>query len=147
MAILTAKQEALNSVEAAKQQIATIDTRKHEALSHAKFPVPGLGFSDDGLTFEGLPFEQASYAQQLRVAVAMGLAQNPKLKVLLIRHGNALDATSLQLLGELATQHGAQVWLERVAESADGVSVFIEEGRVTSPGATTPVVQQPEEVF
>lgn len=141
-AILTAKQEALNSVEAAKQQIAAIDARKRTALSQATFPVPGLGFNDDGLTFEGLPFEQASYAQQLRVAVAMGLAQNPKLKVLLIRHGNALDSTSLQLLAELATEHGAQVWLERVAESADGVSVFIEEGRVTSP-----VAAQPEEVF
>lgn len=129
-AILAAKQEALTHVATAKDQIAAIDARKLDALSKAAFPVPGLGFSDDGLTFEGLPFEQASYAQQLRVAVAMGLAQNPKLKVLLIRHGNALDQTSLQLLAQLATEHGAQVWLERVAEAADGVSVFIEEGRV-----------------
>ncbi|HYE85079.1 MAG TPA: hypothetical protein VEA16_01900, partial [Vicinamibacterales bacterium] len=122
--------------------------RKRSALSAATFPVPGLAFSDDGLTFDGLPFEQASYAQQLRVAVAMGLAVNPKLKVLLIKHGNALDSSSLQLLAQLAEEHGAQVWLERVAESADGVSVYIEEGRITSPGATTPVVQPvTEDVF
>lgn len=136
-AILTAKQEALNNVATAKTQIATIDARKLEALSQATFPVPGLSFSDEGLLFDGLPFEQASYAQQLRVAVAMGLSVNPKLKILLIKHGNALDVASLQLLAELAAKHGAQVWLERVAESADGVSVFIEEGRVVGTSATT----------
>jgi len=87
-----------------------------------------LAFADDGLTFDGLPFAQASYAQQLRVAVAMGLAVNPALKVLLIKHGNALDQTSLTLLTELAQDAGAQVWLEKVAEAADGVSVFIEDG-------------------
>ena len=131
-AILTAKQEALNHVARAKAQIAEIDTRKRSALAAATFPVPGLAFSDDGLTFDGLPFEQASYAQQLRVAVAMGLSLNPKLKILLIKHGNALDVASLQLLAELAQEHGAQVWIERVAESADGVSVFIEEGRIVA---------------
>lgn len=127
-AILTAKQDAQNNVATAKAQIAEIDARKVDALSKAKYPVDGLGFSDDGLTFNGLPFEQASYAEQLRVAVAMGLALNPKLKLLLIRHGNALDAHSLQLLTELAAAAGAQVIVERVAESPEGVSVFIQDG-------------------
>lgn len=131
-AILTARQEALNNVATAKAQIAEIDARKLSALSAATFPVPGLSFSDEGLTFDGLPFEQASYAQQLRVAVAMGLAVNPKLKILLIKHGNALDVASLQLLAALAEEHGAQVWIERVAESADGVSVHIVDGRIES---------------
>jgi hypothetical protein len=143
-AILTAKQDALNNLAAAKTQITAIDIRKIDALSKATFPVDGLSFNDDGLVFDGLPFEQASYAQQLRVAVAMGLALNPKLKILLIKHGNALDVASLQLLASLAEEHGAQVWIERVAESADGVSVYIEEGRLASTPAAAAV---PEEVF
>lgn len=127
-AIVTAKQEAENALGLAHEQIATIDAKKVETLSRATFPVPGLAFTDDGLTFDGLPFEQASYAQQLRVAVAMGLAYKPKLKLLLIKHGNALDHASLQLLDQLATEAGAQVIVERVAESPDGVSIFIEDG-------------------
>jgi len=127
--ILDAKKDAEGALLRAQTELRQIDASKLQQLSEATFPVKGLAFTDEGLTFDGLPFEQASYAQQLRVAVAMGLAVNPKLKVLLIKHGNALDKTSLQLLTELATEAGAQVWIERVAEAADGVSVFIEEGQ------------------
>jgi len=127
-AVLESRDEAQAAVDLAKRSIVAIDFKKQTALESAAFPVPGLAFSDDGLTFDGLPFEQASYAQQLRVAVAMGLATNPELKVLLIKHGNALDAKSLALLTDLAEQAGAQVWLERVAETPDGVSIFIQDG-------------------
>lgn len=131
-AIVGAKQEAEASLLRLQTELRQIDALKLKQLAEATFPVQGLAFTDEGLTFDRLPFEQASYAQQLRVAVAMGLAVNPTLKVLLIKHGNALDKTSLQLLTELAQEAGAQVWIEKVAESADGVSVFIEEGRVAS---------------
>lgn len=131
-ALLDARDSAKADVAEARARIATIDAEKQRQLNAAAFPVPGLSFGDDGLMYDGLPFEQASYAQQLRVAVAMGLASNPELKVLLIKHGNALDSDSLRLLTDLAAERGAQVWLERVAESKDGVSVLIEDGRVVA---------------
>lgn len=131
-AVLQSRDEARAALTEAKRATAAIDAEKQRTLESAAFPVDGLAFSDEGLTFQKLPFEQASYAQQLRVAVAMGLATNPALKVLIIKHGNALDAKSLRLLTELAEQAGAQVWLERVAETADGVSIFIEDGMVVA---------------
>lgn len=142
-AILDARDSARVDLQAAKARIAAIDAEKQAQLAAARFPVPGLSFSDAGLMFDGFPFEQASYAQQLRVAVAMGLASHPTLKVLLIKHGNALDSKSLRLLADMAMEAGAQVWIERVAESADGVSVFIENGAVkmaaTSPATAVQV--------
>lgn len=134
-AILQTRDEARDALRMAKSATAAIDAEKQARLSGATFPVEGLAFVDDGLTFQGLPFEQASYAQQLRVAVAMGLSMNPALKVLLIKHGNALDANSLRLLATLADEAGAQVWIERVAEAADGVSIFIEDGKVLATEA------------
>lgn len=134
VAIVGAQQEAETAALLLQAEIKQIDAEKIDQLRAATFPVKGLAFADDGLTFDGLPFDQASYAQQLRVAVAMGLALNPALKVLLIKHGNALDKASLQLLGELATEAGAQVWVEKVAETADGVSVFISDGHVEAVG-------------
>lgn len=128
--VLQSRDEARAELAEAKRATVAIDVEKQRMLEAATFPVEGLAFSDEGLTFQNLPFEQASYAQQLRVAVAMGLATTPALKVLLIKHGNALDAKSLRLLTDLAEQAGAQVWLERVAETADGVSIFIEDGMV-----------------
>lgn len=140
-ALLVARDEAKAELAHVRTRIAGIDAEKQQQLAAAPFPVPGLSFSADGLLFEGLPFEQASYAQQLRVAVAMGLASHPTLKVLLIKHGNALDRDSFRLLSEMAAAAGAQIWVERVAESADGVSVFLEDGavklRASRPASTT----------
>ena len=58
-------------------------------------PVEGLGFGAGIVTFNGLPFDQASTAEQLRVSVAIAMAANPKLRVLRIKHGNDLDADNL----------------------------------------------------
>jgi hypothetical protein len=98
-------------------------------LSKAKFPVDGLGLEDGRVTFEGLPFEQASQARQLEVSVAMGLAANPKLSVLLIRDGSLLDDAHLATIAKMAKEADAQVWLERVGEGEE-CSIIIEDGMV-----------------
>ena len=82
------------------------------------------------MTFGSLPFSQASSSEQLRVSVAIGLALNPKLKVLLIRSGNLLDDDSLKAVAAQAEAAEAQVWVEWVTANAEGVSVMIEDGRV-----------------
>ena len=43
------------------------------------------------VTYNNVPFDQCSSSEQLRVSLAMGLALNPKLKVILIRDGSLLD--------------------------------------------------------
>jgi hypothetical protein len=121
---LTVKSDGLN------EKIAGIDKQKSEALAAAKFPVPGLAFDDDGVTLNGLPFNQASAAEQLRISAAMGLAMNPSVKVLLIRDGSLLDEDSLKMLAEMAEAAGGQVTLERVGKGAE-CSVIIEDGVVS----------------
>jgi len=54
---------------------------------------------------------------------------NPKLKVLLIRDGSLLDATSLKLVAQMAAEAEGQVWIERVGDGAE-CSVVIEDGKV-----------------
>jgi energy-coupling factor transporter ATP-binding protein EcfA2 len=117
-------------VQVINTEIAALDAQKESLLTSAKFPVDGLGISDDGVTFNGVPFVQASTAEQLRVSVAIGLALHPKLKVLLIRNGNALDEDSLRAVAEQAATADAQIWMEYVTKSAEGVSVLIEDGAV-----------------
>ncbi len=117
--------------EALTERIAEIDAAKQSAIEAAKFPVAGLGFDADGVTLNGLPFEQASAAEQLRVSVAMGLAANPKLRVLLIRDGSLLDQDSLRVIGEMAEASDAQVWIERVEQDGN-VGVLIEDGLVVT---------------
>lgn len=110
--------------------IANLDVQKEEMLAAAAFPVPGLSVTDDAVTFNGMPLEQASSSEQLRISVAIGLALNPKLKVLLIRNGNMLDADSLKILSDMATAADSQCWLEWVTANGGEVAVMIEDGHL-----------------
>lgn len=113
-----------------RELTATMEGReraKAEAIAAAKMPVDGLGFGDGIVTFNGIPFEQASTAEQLRVSVAIAMAGNPKLKVIRIKEGSLLDGDNFALIAEMARAHGYQVWLESIT-SHGGPSVLIEDG-------------------
>ena len=125
---------AVAEAEKLTNAIEQIDFEKGEALAGAAFPVPGLSFDESGVLLNGVPFSQASSAEQLRVSVAMGLAANPRLRVLLIRDGSLLDEDSLRLVAEMAAEADAQVWLERVSDDGVGCSVVIEDGAVKATG-------------
>lgn len=107
----------------------SIDSRKESALAGAKFPIPGMSFDEKGVLLNGLPFSQASSAEQLRASVAMGLALNPTLKVLLVRDGSLLDKDSLKMVAEMASAADSQVWIERVSDGEE-CQVIIEDGMV-----------------
>jgi energy-coupling factor transporter ATP-binding protein EcfA2 len=99
------------------------------AIASAELPVQGLGFGDGYVTLNGLPFAQASDAEQLRTSIALAMAMNPKLKVLRIRDGSLLDENGLRLVAEMAELHDFQVWVERV-DTSGKIGVVIEDGSV-----------------
>lgn len=114
-------------------RIAEIDAEKAALLASKSFPVPGLALGENGPTLDAVPLEQASAAQRLRVSVALGLALNPTLKVLLVRDASLLDSKSLALVAEMAGEAGAQVWLERVG-AGDEHAIVISDGQVANDG-------------
>ncbi len=117
------------------EQLMQIDQTKAEMLAAAEYPIDGIGISDDGVfTYRGIPFDQASAAEQLKVSAAMGLALNPKLRVLLIRDGSLLDDESLAQLKQFAVDNDAQLWIERVG-TGEEVSIVIEDGEIASATA------------
>ena len=122
--------EGTEAIEVDTKAIYAIDQKKADALLAAKFPVEGLGLTDDGITFEGLPLAEVASSVQLRVSIAIGIALNPTLKILLIRNGNLLDDDSLKLVAQQAEKADAQVWVEYVTASAEGVSVMLEDGHI-----------------
>lgn len=114
------------------EAIGQVDAEKAAKLAAAKWPVDGLGFSDDGVTYRGLPFDQASQSERLRVSVAIGIALNPTLRVLLIRDASLLDKASMATLRTLAVEHDVQLWIERVGDGDEG-AVILEDGEVKAP--------------
>lgn len=111
---------------------------KAKAIAEAKLPVAGIGFGEDGVLLDGLPFDQASDAQQLRASIAIAAAMNPKLKVIRVRDGSLLDEESMALLGTFAEEHGMQVWVETVSSGRPAAFV-LEDGRIkgAAPAAAT----------
>lgn len=122
------------------REIEAIDDQKAAAMKSAKFPVDGLGFGSDGVLLDGLPLEQANTAAQIELSVAMGLALNPTLRVMLVRDGSSLfaDETGLGLIAKLAEKHDAQVWIER-ASLGDECSVIIDDGQIAGVEAEDPL--------
>ncbi|MFT4225334.1 AAA family ATPase [Micropruina sp.] len=127
------KREAQKALQeqytALTHRIDGIDDSKRRALAAAQMPVDGLGFDDQGVTFNGVPFGQASSAEQIRVSLAMAMALNPSLRVIRILDGSLLDADSMQAIAGMAADHDYQVWVERVSDDAES-AVVIEDGQV-----------------
>lgn len=119
-----------HEADALTAKLDEIDEAKTTALANAKMPIDGLAFDDNGVTYNGVPFKQASAAEQLRVSIAMALALNPNVRVVLIRDASLLDSANLRLIEEMAAERDAQIWLERVDESGQ-VGIVIEDGRVS----------------
>ena len=109
--------------------IAKIDESKAEAIAKAKYPVEGLAMTEEGVTLNEMPFAQASQAEQLKASVAIGLAMNPKLPLLLIRDGSLLDDKSLAAVAQMAKDADAQIVIERVGRGPE-MSLIIEDGGV-----------------
>lgn len=113
-------------------RIKAIDESKAKAIAEAEMPVDGLGFNDQGVTYNGIPFSQASSAEQIRVSLAMAMALNPALRVIRIMDGSLLDAASMAEVAKAAKAADAQVWIERVDDASESAVVIV-DGEVEKP--------------
>ena len=100
-----------------------------QEIEKSDMPVPGLTLGDGTVTLDGIPFDQASDAEQLRTSCAIAMRGNPKLRVLRIRDGSLMDEDSLALLQEMAISEDFQLWVERV-DTSGKVGIVIEDGKV-----------------
>jgi DNA repair exonuclease SbcCD ATPase subunit len=123
------RDESANRSVALTEELKAIDKTKEDAISAAKMPLEGLSFDADGVLYDGVPFSQASSAEQLRVGIAMAMALNPTIRVIRITDGSLLDTENLALIAEMAGDNDFQVWVERVDETGE-VGITIEDGEV-----------------
>lgn len=120
-------------LEAKSQALTTaMDVRakqRLDAIGAAKMPVDGLSFGDGTVTFNGLPLDQASDAEQLMISTAIAAALNPKLRVLRIRDGSLLDEEAMERLAAFAEERDFQIWIERV-DSSGQIGFVLEDGHL-----------------
>lgn len=128
-ALETALQELRGKSEAISIALKGIDETKQQMMEKAKFPIKGLAFDEETVTFNSIPFDQISQGERIKISVAMGLVLNPKLKILLIRDASLLDEKNLEMVAKMAQKMDAQVWLERVGHGKE-CQIIISDGTI-----------------
>lgn len=119
---------ATGEVADAQLDLDSIEERKRKALAAAEFPVAGLSVDESGVTFDGIPFSQVNTAMRRRVAFAIATAGDPKLRLVIIRDGDLLDADSLAAVRSLAEERGYTVLAERDRDESREIGFTIEDG-------------------
>lgn len=105
--------------------------RKLAALASVKMPVKGLAFGDGNVLFNGVPLEQASTAERIKVGCGLVMKGDKKLRVMRIEDGSLIDADNLKIIEQMADEHDWQVWIEMV-QSADKHAIRMEDGNVAA---------------
>ena len=113
---------------AAQADLDRIAAQKAEGLAKAKFPVDGLSVDDDGVTFRGIPFSQVNSAMRRRIAFAIATSGDPKLKLVIVKDGDLLDADSLQDIAEVAEERGYTVLVERDRDESRRIGFTVRDG-------------------
>lgn len=136
------RREAVESLLTAEQRksmdltraIEARDEQKAHALKDAKMPVEGLTFDEERVLFKGIPLGQLGEAEQLRVSAEIMMAGEPKLRILPIWRGEALDDDNLAMLDGLAEAHDFHVLMLKV-DSTGSVGIVLEDGEVKTVNA------------
>lgn len=109
-------------------KIHDIDAGKRADLAAAKFPIDGLGFGERDVTLGGYPWEQASGKDQLVASVAIGLALNPDLTLLLIRDGSILRDEWIETIAQMAADADGLAVIEDARAPDEACQVVFDQG-------------------
>jgi hypothetical protein len=111
------------------EKLEAVAKKKAEALAAITMPVKGLTVDGDAVFYNGVPFNQVSTSEQIRIGLAMSMASNPKLRVVLIRNGDMIQDKKMAVIAEWAEENDVLVLMER-RETKGAVGVVLEEGKV-----------------
>jgi hypothetical protein len=112
--------------------VASSIKKRDDLVASADFGVSGISVSDEGVIFNGIPFEQLSTAQQVEISTLIAMKQNPKLKIILIREGALIGSAIWKNIVDLAKKHDYQLWVEKFQERPGASGLHIRDGRIVA---------------
>jgi len=112
------------NVKGIARKLDKLVAEKKNLISDAKFAIPGLALSEDDVTVDGVRFENLASGDQTEVSVAMALAMQPELKVVLIHGGSLLDD-----IARMAKESDTTILMEIVGSGPE-IDILLEGGEV-----------------
>lgn len=127
-----ADQKVREKYAAMSVRILRLKSKREETILGVDMPVEGLSFDDAGdVIFGGIPLDQASGAEQLRISMGIAMASQPDLRIIRITDGSLLDSKSLEIIEKAAMDRDYQVWIESVDETGK-IGIVIEDGQIVA---------------
>ena len=112
------------------RKIEEVDEEKARMVSECNLPLDGLEFTDEGVMYRGTFFNQLSTAEQIRISTLVAMAQNPTLRIVMIREGALINRENMRMIAELAAREDYQLWVEKFAEEPGESGLHIVDGAV-----------------
>lgn len=106
-------------------ELEELQAKRNTIINHAKLPVEGLSFTEDGLTLNGIPFADGyvSDSQKMMIALKLIVASNPTMRIFCISRGESLGSKKLQELVTIAKENGYQGFVEQVVRGQEEMRV------------------------
>jgi len=133
--VVAERDEARKQYKKLTQRLESIKKEKVAMLEGAKLPVDGLEFDEEKLYLNNTPWNDCSGRERLEVSTKIGMAMNPKLKLLICKDGGRLDVSGLEAIEKLAKEKDYQFLIElvtRTEEDEKRCAVVISDGMVKS---------------
>ena len=111
------------------KQIDALDAKRNAAISNANLPVEGLDIAETDLVLNGVPFGEVNPGHQMRAALKIIAALNPKLRIIQVRQGSLIDEDGRREIEEFAKENDFQIWYETVG-TGGGNAITIEAGEI-----------------
>lgn len=106
-----------------------ISDARTQRIKDSAVPVEGVEFDGESIRYKGIEFEECSTAERIEMSIAIGIKENPQIRILLIRDGSAIGKATMERIKELAKKNQFQIWIERVTD-VKGSEIYIEDGEV-----------------
>lgn len=103
------------------------DTLPKRIVEQMDMPVVGLGIEDGVVTFKGIPLHQLGTSEQLRIAVLLAAALNPRTGFVLVDRAESLGSKDRLALAEAARELDVQLvltFVDPMATPSAGVVVM-----------------------
>lgn len=130
------KEKALEDAAALRAQydamtadIESVRQERHDLLQGAALPLPDLTVENGELLYHGKAWDCMSGSEQLRVAVAIVRAINPKCGFVLMDRMEAMDTDTMAEFGAWLEAEGLQAICTRVSTGGE-CQIIIEDGTV-----------------
>lgn len=118
--------------ESMTQRLKDIEDEKKHIFSESPLPVKGLEFDDEQILFQGLPLndKQINTSTLIGIGCRIGMAMNPKLRLMIINDGSLLDKETLKFILKTCEDNGYQLLIEMVDQDGGDLSIEFTEDKI-----------------